>query len=271
MPTLTAPDGTELFYTVDDFTDPWSAADTIVLLHGNAESGEAWRAWVPHLARHYKVVRVDKRGFGRSSPMPADFAWTPDTPGDDLMRVAAHLGLTKFHLVAAKLGGTFALRIAAQHPDTVQSLCVIGVPASPGKVFSATLPGWVDEMKNQSVRSWAATTMRARLGNKAPPAQMAWWADMMGATALSTQLGFMQMVAKLDVAPDLPRIQCPTLVITSTASPMWSVEGTGAWQKTIPRSELLVLESDSYHVAASDPDIAAPRVRAFIDAHATRL
>ena len=60
MPTMIAPDGAELFYTVDDFTDPWRGADTVVLLHGNAESGEAWRAWVPHLARHYRVVRVDK-------------------------------------------------------------------------------------------------------------------------------------------------------------------------------------------------------------------
>lgn len=264
MPTLIAADGAELFYTVDDFTDPWLETETIVLLHGNAESGEAWRAWVPHLARHYKVLRVDKRGFGRSSPMPADFAWTPDTVGDDLLQVVDHLGATQFHLIAAKLGGTFALRIAAEHPDRVKSLCVIGVPASPGIVFSAALPGWIEEMKSKSVRSWAATTMSARLGTKVPPAQMEWWADMMGATALSTQLGFMQMVPSLDVAQDLERIQCPTLVITSTASPMWSVEGTGAWQKKIARSELLVLDSNSYHVAAADPDVAAPRVLAFI-------
>ena len=269
MPIMIAPDGAELFYTVDDFTDPWRGADAVVMLHGNAESGEAWRAWVPHLARHYKVVRVDTRGFGRSAPMPADFPWTTDVMVVDLAHVTANLGLKKFHVVAAKLGGTFALHFAAARPELVQSLCVIGVPASPGQAFSASLPGWVAEMENQGVRSWAASTMRARLGSQVSDAHMNWWSDFMGATALSSQRGFMKMVATLDVAPDLPHIRCPTLVVTSTASPMWSVEGTQAWQKQIPRSEFVVLESDSYHIAGSEPDEVAPRVRAFIDRNAS--
>lgn len=269
MPTLSASDGAELFYTIDDFTDPWHGADTVVMLHGNAESGEAWRAWVPHFARRYKVLRVDTRGFGRSAPMPADFAWTKQVLVDDLASVTASLGLKKFHVVAAKLGGTFALHFAALRPQLVQSLCVIGVPASPAQAFSAALPGWVAEMESKGVRSWAASTMRARLGSRVSDAHRNWWSDFMGATALSSQRGFMKMVATLDVAPDLPQIRCPTLVVTSTASPMWSVEGTKAWQKLIPRSEFMVIESDSYHIAGSEPDEVAPRVRAFIDRHAS--
>ncbi len=269
MSTLSAPNGAELFYTVDDFTDPWREADAVVLLHGNSESGEAWRAWVPYLARHYKVLRPDLRGFGRSTPMPAEFPWSADVVVDDLVRLTSSLGLKTFHLVAAKLGGTFALRFAAVRPDLVRSLCVIGVPASPGQSFNAALPGWVDEMERQGVRSWAATTMRARLGSKVSKAHMDWWTDLMGATALSTQRGFMKMVSKLDVAPDLPRIQCPTLVVTSSSSALWSVESTDAWRKRIPRSELVVLQSDSYHIAGSEPDEVAPRVREFIDRNAS--
>ncbi|MFN0164267.1 MAG: alpha/beta fold hydrolase [Burkholderiales bacterium] len=269
MSTVVAPDGAELFYTIDDFTDPWSNAPALVLVHGNAESGEAWRAWIPHLARHYRVLRVDTRGFGRSTPMPADYPWTIDVMVDDLVRVTAAAGIAKFHLVGAKLGGTFALRFAADRADLVDSLCVIGVPASPGPEFNAALPGWVDEMKTRGVRSWAASTMCKRLGSKASEAHMRWWADMMGATALSTQMGFMKMVATLDVAPDLPRIRCPTLVIISTGSALWSVEGTRAWQRQIARSELVALQSDSYHVAAAEPDLVAPRVRAFVDMQVT--
>ena len=42
MPTLQcSPDG-QLQYLVDDFTDPWRQSETILLLHGNAESGAAW-------------------------------------------------------------------------------------------------------------------------------------------------------------------------------------------------------------------------------------
>ena len=62
-----------MHYQVDDFADPWRTPDTILMLHGNAESGLAWYGWVPALARQYKVVRPDMRGFGASTPMPRDF------------------------------------------------------------------------------------------------------------------------------------------------------------------------------------------------------
>src|SRR6185295_3483009 len=65
---LTRPDGCQLFYTIDDFTDPWREPATVLFIHGLAESTEAWRAWMPHFAGRYRCVRVDVRGFGRSSP-----------------------------------------------------------------------------------------------------------------------------------------------------------------------------------------------------------
>jgi len=46
--------------------------------HGNRESGAAWYGWVPTLARRYRVVRPDTRGFGKSTPVPRDFPWTLD-------------------------------------------------------------------------------------------------------------------------------------------------------------------------------------------------
>jgi hypothetical protein len=46
-------DGTELFYTVDDFTDPWTEPETIVLHHGMAKSHKMWFGWVPILGEHH--------------------------------------------------------------------------------------------------------------------------------------------------------------------------------------------------------------------------
>ena len=56
---LQRPDGCKLFYIIDDFTDAWRPAPTVLFVHGLAESTEAWRAWVPHFARRYRVVRLD--------------------------------------------------------------------------------------------------------------------------------------------------------------------------------------------------------------------
>ncbi|MBM3373587.1 MAG: alpha/beta hydrolase, partial [Betaproteobacteria bacterium] len=113
MPTLTLPD-CELFYRVDDFTNPWTRAESVLLLHGNAESSDAWYAWVPVLARHFRVVRPDMRGYGRSTPMPREYEWTFDALIDDYCRLMDELGIRRFHLVAAKIGGTVARVFAAR-------------------------------------------------------------------------------------------------------------------------------------------------------------
>jgi 3-oxoadipate enol-lactonase len=52
---------------VDDFTEPRGEPETILLLHGNAESSLAWYAWIPTLARRYRVLRPDMRGYGAST------------------------------------------------------------------------------------------------------------------------------------------------------------------------------------------------------------
>jgi len=109
MPTLKSAD-LEMHYEVDDFTDPWTKPETILMLHGNSESGLAWYGWVPLLARKYRVVRPDMRGFGDSTPMPRDFAWTLDVVIDDYVRLMDALGVDRFHLVGAKIGGTVAMR-----------------------------------------------------------------------------------------------------------------------------------------------------------------
>ena len=126
MPTLRIPPDLDMHYLVDDFTDPWRKPDTILMLHGNAESGASWYAWVPTLARHYRVVRPDMRGFGASTPMPRDFPWTLDTIIDDYVRLMDALNFDRFHLVAAKIGGTIARAFAARRPARVRTLTVVG-------------------------------------------------------------------------------------------------------------------------------------------------
>ena len=70
MPTVKLDETLEMYYEDDDYTDPWRTPETIVLHHGNGKNARLWYAWVPLLARQYRVIRVDARGFGRSSVPP---------------------------------------------------------------------------------------------------------------------------------------------------------------------------------------------------------
>jgi 3-oxoadipate enol-lactonase len=251
-----------LHYVVDDYSDPWREPQTILMMHGNAESGAAWYAWVPQLARHYRVVRPDMRGFGASTAMPRDFPWTLDCVCDDYLALMDHLGVARFHVVAAKIGGTLARYFAARHPDRVLTLTVVGTP--PPRRGVGRRPELMEEFEKQGVQHWARRTMAGRLGSRFPPEGLDWWIRFMGRTAVSTQLGFMPTIADADITDALPRIRCPTLVITTEGSGLGTVEEMRAWQRMIPRSELLVLPGNSYHVAASDPERCAQATLDFI-------
>lgn len=256
-----SPDCT-MHYVVDDYSDPWREPQTILMMHGNAESGAAWYAWVPQLARHYRVVRPDMRGFGASTAMPRDFPWTLDCVCDDYLALMDHLAVTRFHVVAAKIGGTLARYFAARHPDRVLTLTVVGTP--PPRRGVGRRPELMEEFEKQGVQHWARRTMAGRLGSRFPPEGLEWWIRFMGRTAVTTQLGFMPTIADADITDALPRIRCPTLVITTEGSGLGSVEEMRAWQRMIPRSELLVLPGNSYHVAASDPERCAQATLDFI-------
>jgi pimeloyl-ACP methyl ester carboxylesterase len=264
MPIFHSAPDLAMYYKVDDFTDPWRTPETVLLLHGNAESGLAWNGWVPTLGRNYRVVRPDMRGFGASTPMPADYAWTLDTLIDDFVGLMDALDIERFHLVGAKIGGTIARALAARRPARVATLSVVGTPPPYRADAVARLPAVLDTLSRQGVEHWARENMGARLGGTFPPEGVTWWTQFMGRTALATQLGFMPTIACADIRPDLPRIACPTLVITTEESGLASVAETRAWQEQIPNSTLIVLPGNSYHVAASDAERCAEAVADFI-------
>ncbi len=265
MPMARVADDLDMHYVIDDFTDPWTKPETILLLHGSGESGAMWFGWAPHLARLFRVVRPDMRGFGQSTPMPQEYPWELDAVVDNFANLMQQLGVDRFHLAGAKIAGTIARRFAARHPDRVQTLTLIGTPPPRRDHKPGTLDAWLGLIKREGMAAWAASTMAGRLGSDFPPEGLAWWANnLMGRTAKSTALGFMSTIPTWDVAADLPRIKCPTLVITTEGSALGSVDEMKTWQTKIPDSTLLALPGDSFHIAATDPDRCAREVREFI-------
>jgi 3-oxoadipate enol-lactonase len=263
MPMLHIAPDLDMFYRLDDFTDPWTSAQSVLLLHGNAESSLAWYGWVPSLARHYRVVRPDMRGFGQSTPMPRNFPWSLDRVIDDFCRLMDALAIERFHLVGAKIAGVIARAFAARRPERVASLTVVGSPP-PLRKGAEKIPELTKEIETLGVAHWARRNMAGRLGDAFPAAGVEWWTQFMGRTAQSTELGFNASINYSDIRADVLKIRCPTLVITTEGSGLASVEETRAWQVQIPRSQLLVLPGNSYHVAATHAAQCAQATLEFI-------
>ena len=267
MPLVRVAPDLEMFYRLDDFTDPWRPSEVVLLLHGVAENGGVWFAWVPHLARRFRVLRPDMRGFGQSTPMPAQFRWSLDRIVEDYAALLAGLGIARVHLVGAKLGGMIALHFAATRPDLVSTLTVLGGPVSGKQVPTATMPSIVHEFEKHGVETWSRINMDKRLGSAMPSEAKEWMAQTMGKTPVSTLTGCFRDDVGFDVSHELEQISCPALIVTTTASGLGSVEQVRASQQKIPNSELEILQGDSFHVAFAEADRCAARTLAFIGSH----
>ncbi len=244
--------GFKMRYRLDDYTDPWRTPEMVVCVHGFGESGAGWRAWVPHLARDFRVLRIDQRGFGESSAMPDDFDWSLDVLTGDLEQVVRALGNGLVHLIGAKIAGPVVLRFAATRSHLVRSVTVVGSMARGPQDTRASVRHFVE----QGIESWARTSMGARLGSQLPSAAVEWWIQLTCRTPHSTILGLLPRASGIDVTADLPNIRCPVLVIT-TDSKRRPVSSTREWQSLLATSELVALSGDAYHPAASDPDTCA--------------
>src|SRR4051812_7529127 len=121
--------GCDLAYDDDCFAPPWLPVETVLLVHGVAESAQAWTEWVPQLSGSFRVVRPDLPGFGDSS-VPDGFRWSLENQAECLIALMNHLELQRVHVVGAKFGGTLAMYLASEIPDRVLSLSVFGSPAT---------------------------------------------------------------------------------------------------------------------------------------------
>ena len=100
------------------------AGDPVVLLHGFAQTWREWRRDViPALARRYRVIAPDLRGFGDSDKPIAGYE--KRTVAEDVWQLVSHLGLGRIHLVGHDFGAAVAYAFAAAHRDVVRTLTIL--------------------------------------------------------------------------------------------------------------------------------------------------
>lgn len=253
--------GIYLHVVVDDFTDPWRPVDTVLMVHGMGQNTEAWRGWVPYLARNFRVARFDMRGFGRSTPMPANSQWSMERLLQDIARVISDLGCRDVHLIGAQSGGSMALMMAARRSELVRSVIAVTPPV----VAAAGAPQWLEQIEAEGVEAWARSTMAGRLGSQVSDEEFNYWVkNIQGKNSLSTLQGYLRWVPGLDIREEVERVKCPTLIITTMGNGLRSVESVRAWQERLANSELMVIEGDAWHAAGAYPDMCGAAAAKFL-------
>lgn len=94
--------------------------ETLVLSHAAFLDSGMWDAQWDAFTQHYRVIRYDMRGYGKSDPVTG-----PRVRRDDLYRLLQHLKVERAHLLGCSMGGELAIDLALEHPELAASLIVV--------------------------------------------------------------------------------------------------------------------------------------------------
>jgi len=115
-------DGVRVFYESYGDGEP-----TVVLLPTwSIVHSRFWKAQIPYLARHCRVITFDGRGNGRSSRPPGAASYHPDEFALDTLAVMDATGTEHAGLVGLSCGARWATILAAEHPERVDAAVFIG-------------------------------------------------------------------------------------------------------------------------------------------------
>jgi len=206
MQSFIASDGLKLSYRIDDYTDPWRQADTVVLVHAAMGSSNRFYAWVPHLARDFRVVRLDQRGHGQSG-IPTAEQMSFKRLGMDVVELLDHLGLASTNLAGSSAGGIVSQSVAINYPERVKSLASYAAP--PGmKVGRQDYNGWLAKIGSKGLAAFLRETIADRMDlSQVEPGFVDWFIAESARNKVESLARFVPTVAVIDHTAELHKIR----------------------------------------------------------------
>lgn len=261
--TFKTSDGIEIAYYIDDFTDPWRAAEPLVMLHPAMSSSRRFYSMVPGLARRFRVIRVDTRGHGASQIPAENLPVNKERLMKDALELLDHLKLATAHIIGVSAGGYAAQQLAIHHPERVKSL-----------VLFCSTPGFKGEQGKRWLRDAAQRGMRAVFGEtindrlpvgEADPQLVAWVLDEICKNDLAFLTRFIGYWTDTDFMDEIHAIKAPTLIVAPGAEPIGAVSLYDDMLKRIKDAQLIVYENARHNVYDYMPDRCVADVLAFHD------
>jgi pimeloyl-ACP methyl ester carboxylesterase len=261
MPVANLPDGLLMYYEDDCFADPWSQPEVVIFHHGQAKSSRLLYGWVPPLAADYRVMRIDARGFGRSSLPEPGYDWSLQSFAADLRNLMDHLGIARAHLVGETIGGTVALEFARLFPERLHSLTICSSPFNFTGVQMYL--DYYNLVRDRGVEAWARETSHRRIeSGKDGSAHGEWLATEMGRTSQRVVLETLAYLATVDLTPVLPEVRTPALVIVGEKSD--SLERSQKLTDLLPNARLALVPGISGFAQFEAPAECAAIWRDFV-------
>ena len=237
-------------------------APVLMLSNSLGTNLHMWDDQVAPFTRHFRLVRYDRRGHGKSSVPQGPYSMARF--GRDVLNVLDGLGIEKVNWCGLSMGGMVGQWLGANAPNRIDKLILSNTSSYfPDKamwdgrikmVREKGLAGMVDA----NMERWFTKQFRERA-----PQAMAKMREMFVATDIEGYIGCGEAIRDMDHRPLLAKIKAPTLVIAGRFDPATPLEGNEFIRAHIPGAKIAVLEAA--HIAnLEQPQVYADTVLGFL-------
>ncbi len=240
----------------------------ILFLHGWALDLRMWDPQAAALRSAYRIVRMDRRGFGASGG-----SGDPLTDARDAHALMDHLGIAHAFVVGMSQGARAALALATLAPARVWGLVLDGAPAVEG----LSQDSWPDEVPVEQLLSAmraagigavrrdiaAHPFMQLRTGDRATHDLLARMIDDYRGEDLATRT---RSTAQL--ALRLHRLQLPALALNGVHDTAQRRRSGDAYCGALPRCERALIPDAGHLPNLDNPDAYNAVLTGFFRRHA---
>jgi pimeloyl-ACP methyl ester carboxylesterase len=232
----------------------------LLLVHGTGSYADLWSPVLDGLARAYRVIAYDRRGFARSSPTPGGGLAEHARDAAALLNA---LGASPATVVGWSGGGVIALDLAASFPDCVAAL-VLAEPAvhltthpTRGALAMEARFGFHRYMRRDPAA--AALTMYRwasgyKTGGNAFDSLPEAWREQMLANAPATLREMDQMIRPYPTRAAIRSIACPVTVIEGDLSDPAFAGAAGFVMRLLPQARMVSLPGAAHMLHIDQPE-----------------
>lgn len=269
MPHATTNDGVKLYY------EETGSGTPVIFVHEYAGDYRAWEPQVRAMARRYRCITFNARGFPPSD-VPNDPAkYTQQRACDDILSVLDHLKIAKAHVIGLSMGGFATLHFGLSYPDRALSLtiggCGYGAEKGEREKFQSEAEKIAGRIRKEGMAEFAKTyslgPTRVQMQNKDPrgwaefASQLAEHSDL---GAELTQLGVQRHRPSIfDLEDRMKKLTVPTLIITGDEDHPCLIPNV-FMKRAIPNSALQVLPNAGHAINLEDPDRFNDAIKDFL-------
>jgi pimeloyl-ACP methyl ester carboxylesterase len=241
--------GTRLFYEVA------GKGRTVVLIHGGLVDSRLWDDQFGEFAKHYRVIRYDLRGFGRSGYPTGAFSHV-----DDLFALLKFLKVERCSLVGLSLGSMIAADFTLEHPEMVERLILTapglrGGSAPRNERARAVYKIAETEGRDKAIDAWMENDFFAT-GKQNNPAYEERMRAMLRdnyKTWGPTPTTLVWNWPKEQTAERLSLIKAPTLVIVGDKDAPSILVNSQVYESKIPGAKKIIITNVSHHLVMEKP------------------